>query len=240
MKKIIITGGGTGGHVFSAIATADEIKKRFPEADILFVGAKNYLEETAVPKAGYPIELMPIHRIKRHQKWKNLKHLFYLPVSLFKSYRIIKKFKPDAAIGTGGFATGPILLMAQWFKIPTFIQDHNSYPGLTTQLLAKKATKIHTAYKEIEQYLDPSRIVLTGNPVRSNLFNNLPTKPESVGKFGLKEDVPIVLILGGSGGAEPINKAIETLIPHFKEQNIQVIWQTGKDFYQKYDSYNDE
>ena len=150
------------------------------------------------------------------------------------------KFKPDAAIGTGGFATGPILFVAQRFKIPTFIQEHNAYPGITTQLLAKKATRIHTAYEEIEQFLDPSKILLTGNPVRSWFLKIMPSKSESVSKFGLKDNLPTVLLVGGSRGADPINKAIEILVPLFQKNQIQLIWQTGKNFYDKYKSFNDD
>ncbi len=232
--KFILTGGGTGGHIFSAIATADEIKKRQPDAEIIFVGSKNYMEMDIVPKAGYKIVGMNIHRINRFNYWKNYVQFYEIPQSLIQSYRLIKKFKPDAVIGTGGFATGPILKMAQITGIPSFIQEHNAYPGVTTRLLAKKATRIHIAYKEIENFLKTNNLLLTGNPVRQDLLLNSIDKKFAKEKLGLDTDKKTLIIIGGSRGAEPINKIIVELIPKFIENNIQVLLQTGKKLFSKY------
>ena len=160
--------------------------------------------------------------------------------SLYQSYRLIKKFKPHAVVGTGGFATGPILFAAQYMGIPTFIQEHNAYPGITNQLLAKKATRIHTAYKSIENYLNKDKILLTGNPVRDEFYQKPPSKDAVADKFGFNSDLPTILMIGGSRGAEPMNKAIERLLPNLREAKMQLIFQTGKKLYEQYQHYDNE
>ncbi len=237
--KFILTGGGTGGHIFSAIATANEIKQRQPESEIIFVGSKDYMEMDIIPQAGYQIIGMNIHRINRFGWWKNYKQPFEIINSLKQSYKIIKQFKPDAVIGTGGFATGPILKVAQLRGIPTFIQEHNAYPGITTRLLAKKATRIHTAYREINQYFDSDKILLTGNPVRQDLNDGLPDQRQSKVGLGLFPDRPTLVIIGGSRGAEPVNKIVIEIFPKLKKKEIQVFLQTGKKLYHTYQNFQD-
>ncbi len=238
--RYIITGGGTGGHIFSAIATAKALKKQDIEAEFLFVGANDYMEKEIVPKAGFDFVGMDIHRMNRFQKWKNYIMPYEILKSLFQSFRLIKKFQPHAVVGTGGFATGPVLFAAQLKGIPTFIQEHNAYPGITNRLLAKRATRIHTAYNSIEKYFDKSKILLTGNPVRDEFYQTPPSKEDVAGKFGFKPELPIVLMIGGSRGAEPMNKAIEKIIPELRMANIQLIFQTGKKLYDKYKHYDNE
>ncbi len=238
--RYIITGGGTGGHIFSAIATAKAIKKQDKEAEFLFVGANDYMEKDIVPKAGFEFVGMDIHRMNRFQKWKNYIMPFEILKSLFQSYRLLKKFKPHAVVGTGGFATGPVLFAAQLKGIPTFIQEHNAYPGITNRLLAKRAKRIHTAFKSIENYFDKNKILLTGNPVRDEFYQAPPSKNAVAGKFGFKSNLPIVLMIGGSRGAEPMNKAVEKILPELRRENIQLIFQTGKKLYDSYKHYDND
>ena len=232
--KFIITGGGTGGHIFSAIATANELKKQEADADFLFIGANDYMEMDIIPKAGYPIVGMDVHRMNRFQRWKNWKMPFEIVKSLYQSYKIIKKFKPDAVVGTGGFATGPVIFAAQYMGIPTFIQEHNAYPGITNQLLARKATRIHTAYKNVAPYFKQEKVLVTGNPVRDEFYLKPPAKTVAAPKFNLNPDKPVVLMIGGSRGALPMNKALEKIIPELIKNDIQLIFQTGKKLYDDY------
>ena len=238
--RYIITGGGTGGHIFSAIATAKAIKKQDKEAEFLFVGANDYMEKDIVPKAGFEFVGMDIHRMNRFQKWKNYIMPFDILKSLFQSYRLLKKFKPHAVVGTGGFATGPVLFAAQLKGIPTFIQEHNAYPGITNRLLAKRAKRIHTAFKSIENYFDKNKILLTGNPVRDEFYQTPPSKDTVAGKFGLKSNLPVVLMIGGSRGAEPMNKTIEKILPDLHKAGIQLIFQTGKKLFEQYKHYDND
>jgi len=235
--KYIITGGGTGGHIFSAIATANALKKIDTEADFLFVGAQDYMEMSIVPKTGYEIVGMNLHRIKRKNFFKNIKIFYEIVIALWQSYKLLKKYRPDAVIGTGGFATGPIIFAAQYMGIPTFVQEHNSYPGLTNRLLAKKATRIHTAYKSIEQYLNPDKILLTGNPIRDDFYQPVPDKKMARQFYKLAPEKFTVLIMGGSDGAAPINDAAIGLIDKIKKYNMQILLQTGKVLYDKYKNY---
>ncbi len=232
--KFIITGGGTGGHIFSAIATANELKKAQNNAEFLFVGANDYMEMDIIPNAGYKIVGMDVHRMNRFQRWKNYKMPFEILKSLYQSYKIIKKFKPDAVVGTGGFATGPIIFAAQYMGIPTFIQEHNAYPGITNQLLARKATRIHTAYKAVAKYLNKDKVLLTGNPVRDEFYNPAPPKSEGTKAFNLDVNKPVVLMIGGSRGASPMNEATEKMISKLQKNDIQLIFQTGKKLYDQY------
>ncbi len=232
--KFIISGGGTGGHIFPALAIADQIKKVIPDAEILFVGSKDRMEMEKVPAAGYPIKGLWIAGINRAKLWKNYAFPFQLISSLCKARRIIKKFKPDAVIGTGGFASGPVLYVAQKNNIPTFIQEQNSYPGITNKLLAKNARKIYTAYDGLEKFFKKEKIDKTGNPIRKELYDLHISKKEAASKFGLDAKYKTILVVGGSLGARPINEAIEAILPDLIKKDYQVLWQTGKNAYESY------
>jgi len=238
--KAIISGGGTGGHIFPALAIADEIKRRYPDAEIMFVGAKGRMEMEKVPKAGYPIEALWISGINRKKMWKNVSFPFKLMSSLWKAQRIINKFQPDFVVGTGGFASGPLLYMAQKKGIPTFIQEQNSYPGITNKLLAKKAEKIYTAYDGLERFFDLSKTLKTGNPVRKDIFETTGNKAEAYKKFGLQDNKKTILSIGGSLGARPVNEAIKSIVNQLKAHDYQLLWQTGKNDYELYHKYNSE
>ncbi|WP_272151164.1 undecaprenyldiphospho-muramoylpentapeptide beta-N-acetylglucosaminyltransferase [Tenacibaculum aiptasiae] len=237
--NIIISGGGTGGHIYPAIAIANEIKVRYPGANILFVGAKDKMEMEKVPQAGYDIEGLWISGIQRKLTAKNLLFPFKLLSSLWKAHRIIRKFKPDVAIGTGGFASGPTLMVANKKGIPTLIQEQNSYPGITNKLLSKKAGKICVAYENLERFFPEEKIIKTGNPVRQDLLF-IHTKDEE-GKefFELDSKKKTILVLGGSLGARKINQLIEANLEFFKEQKVQLIWQCGRLYFEEYQKYNE-
>ncbi|AZJ34909.1 undecaprenyldiphospho-muramoylpentapeptide beta-N-acetylglucosaminyltransferase [Tenacibaculum singaporense] len=237
--NIIISGGGTGGHIYPAIAIANEVKVRYPEANILFVGAKDKMEMEKVPQAGYEIKGLWISGIQRKLTLKNLMFPFKLLSSLWKAYRIIRKFKPDVAVGTGGFASGPTLMVANRRGIPTLIQEQNSYPGITNRLLGKKAQKICVAYDNLERFFSEDKIIKTGNPVRQDLLF-IHTKIEE-GKefFELDTSKKTILILGGSLGARKINQLVEENLGFFKKQGVQLIWQCGKLYYEEYKKYDE-
>ncbi|GFD82305.1 UDP-N-acetylglucosamine--N-acetylmuramyl-(pentapeptide) pyrophosphoryl-undecaprenol N-acetylglucosamine transferase [Tenacibaculum sp. KUL118] len=237
--NIIISGGGTGGHIYPAIAIANEVKVRYPEANILFVGAKDKMEMEKVPQAGYEIKGLWISGIQRKLTLKNLVFPFKLLSSLWKAYRIIRKFKPDVAVGTGGFASGPTLMVANRRGIPTLIQEQNSYPGITNRLLGKKAQKICVAYDNLERFFSEDKIIKTGNPVRQDLLF-IHTKIEE-GKefFELDTSKKTILILGGSLGARKINQLVEENLDFFKKQGVQLIWQCGKLYYEEYKKYDE-
>ncbi|RSC92480.1 undecaprenyldiphospho-muramoylpentapeptide beta-N-acetylglucosaminyltransferase [Tenacibaculum singaporense] len=237
--NIIISGGGTGGHIYPAIAIANEVKVRYPEANILFVGAKDKMEMEKVPQAGYEIKGLWISGIQRKLTLKNLMFPFKLLSSLWKAYRIIRKFKPDVAVGTGGFASGPTLMVANRRGIPTLIQEQNSYPGITNRLLGKKAQKICVAYDNLERFFSEDKIIKTGNPVRQDLLF-IHTKIEE-GKefFELDTSKKTILILGGSLGARKINQLVEENLDFFKKQGVQLIWQCGKLYYEEYKKYDE-
>lgn len=226
--KILISGGGTGGHIFPAIAIANAIKAMQPNADILFVGAKDKMEMQKVPEAGYPIEGLWISGIQRSLTLKNLAFPFKLLSSLIKSYRIFNKFKPNVAIGVGGFASGPMLWVAAQKGIPTVIQEQNSYPGITNKLLANKASLICVAYNGLERFFPKSKIKLTGNPVRKQMVTIENKSLKAFKHFNLNPDKPTVLIMGGSLGARSINQGILNGLQQFIDAGIQLIWQTGK------------
>ena len=238
--KIIMSGGGTGGHIFPALAIANTLKNIHPDAEILFVGAKGRMEMQKIPAAGYPIEGLWISGINRHQLWKNMAFPFKLISSILNARRIINNFKPDVVIGTGGFASGPLLYMAQKKGIPTFIQEQNSYPGITNKLLAKNAHKIYTAYDNLESYFPVEKIVKTGNPIRKGLDVQNINKNEALKQFGLHPDKKTILVTGGSLGAAPINKAIANNLDRLKESNYQLIWQTGQNHFEKYRELENE
>ena len=237
--KFIISGGGTGGHIYPAIAIANELKLRYPDAKFLFVGAKDKMEMEKVPQAGYDIKGLWISGIQRKLTLKNLSFPFKLISSLWKANSIINKFKPDAVIGTGGFASGPTLMMANRKGIPTLVQEQNSYPGITNKLLSKKAQKICVAYDNLERFFPTDKIIKTGNPVRQDLLS-IHTKVEEAKEFfNLKEKKKTVLILGGSLGARRVNQLIESQLDFFKSQKVQLIWQCGKLYFEEYKKYND-
>lgn len=240
MKRFIISGGGTGGHIFPAIAIADELKRRLPDAEILFVGAKDRMEMQKVPQAGYPIEGLWISGLQRKLSWQNLLFPLKFISSLLKSRSIIKRFKPDAVIGTGGFASGAVVKVAGQMGIPTFIQEQNSYAGITNKMLAKNAHKICVAYDAMEQFFPKEKIVKTGNPIRDGLLNIAQYRSEGLSYFHLDSQRKTLLVLGGSLGARRINQLIEQQLPLFEQLGMQVLWQCGKLYYEEYKKYNSE
>ncbi len=228
--KIIISGGGTGGHIFPAIAIAKALMKRLGEADILFVGAKGRMEMERVPQAGFKIEGLWISGLQRKLTIKNLLFPVKLFFSLIKAAFIIKRFKPDLAIGVGGYASGPTLRMAIRKKVPTLIQEQNSFPGITNRLLAKNVNSICVAYENMDKYFPKHKIIKTGNPVREELVD-VSIKRKSGNEFFRLNSRLVVLVVGGSQGAMAINKGIEKILTDIVENNLQLIWQTGKLFY---------
>lgn len=232
--KIIIAGGGTGGHIFPALAIANGIKERNPYADILFVGSKHRMEMQRIPEAGFPVIGLDITGINRKNWLKNI----FLIVKVFKSfihsYRIIKKFRPSAVIGVGGYSSFPLVRMAQLLKIPTLIQEQNSYAGLANRILGKRADIICTAYEEVHRFFNPSKVLCTGNPVRSRIKDAHIRPERACTRFGLKQKKTTILVIGGSLGSGKINKYIAKQLPFFAEYHLQLIWQVGKAQYKRY------
>lgn len=227
--KILISGGGTGGHIFPALAIAGEIKRRYPNADILFVGADNRMEMEKVPAAGYRIIGLPVSGFDRKNLFNNIKVLLRLFKSLRMAKNILKEFQPQIAIGVGGYASGPMLKAAQKKGIPTLIQEQNSYAGVTNKMLANNAHAICVAYDGMERFFPAQKIVLTGNPVRSNLLQCTLSQKDAKAHYGLDPKKRTVLIIGGSLGARTINNSISAGLECISnEQNLQFIWQTGK------------
>ncbi|MDR3652424.1 MAG: undecaprenyldiphospho-muramoylpentapeptide beta-N-acetylglucosaminyltransferase [Paludibacter sp.] len=226
--KFIISGGGTGGHIFPAISIANALKKQLPDAEILFVGALGRMEMERVPAAGYPIEGLPVSGFDRKNMLRNIKVLWNLGRSLILARRIINRFKPDVTIGVGGYASAPILRAASTFGVPTVIQEQNSYAGVTNKLLAKKAKCICVAYEGMDRFFPKDKIVLTGNPVRQDLFSVAPKTPEAYTFFGLNPKMKTILVVGGSLGARTINQSLIANLGKLAKADIQVIWQTGK------------
>jgi len=238
--KIIVSGGGTGGHIYPAIAIANEVCNRYPDASVLFVGAQDRMEMQKVPQAGYEIIGLWISGIQRKLTLNNLLFPVKLLSSLLKSRSILKKYQPDIVIGTGGFASGPLLKMANVKKIPTVIQEQNSFPGITNKWLAKDTKAICVAYDHMERFFPKEKIIKTGNPVRQDLLKIEEKRQEGVSKFDLDASKQTVLVLGGSLGARRINQLIEKELDFFEEANIQLIWQCGKLYYNEYTKYNDK
>ena len=228
--KVIISGGGTGGHIFPAVAIANEIKAQKPDAEILFVGALGKMEMEKVPKAGYEIVGLPIAGFNRSNMLANVGFPFKLVKSLYLAYKVIKNFSPDIAIGVGGFASGPTLRMANLLGIKTLIQEQNSYAGVTNKILSKKATKVCVAYPDMDKFFAKEKIVFTGNPVRKDLINSQIKSEAAKTFFGLEPDRKTLLIVGGSLGALSINKGIAKGLKELLNQDLQIIWQTGKTF----------
>lgn len=226
--RVIISGGGTGGHIFPAISIANALKKKHTDAEILFVGAEKRMEMQRVPAAGYNIIGLPIAGFDRKNLLKNLAVLIKLIRSQWKARQIIKKFKPHVAVGVGGYASGPTLKTAEMMGIPTLIQEQNSYAGVTNKLLAKKACKICVAYEGMEKFFDKEKIILTGNPVRQNLLSGTMERDKAIRSFQLSPEKKTILIIGGSLGARTINNCIIHGLEKIKQSNIQIIWQTGK------------
>jgi UDP-N-acetylglucosamine--N-acetylmuramyl-(pentapeptide) pyrophosphoryl-undecaprenol N-acetylglucosamine transferase len=230
--RIIISGGGTGGHIYPAIAIADEIKNRMPDAQILFVGALGKMEMEKVPKAGYAIKGLPISGIVRGNLLANLKFPLKLQKSLSLASSIIKEFKPDVAIGTGGYASGPLLWQAAKKKIPVIIQEQNSFPGITNKILKSKAAAICVAYDGIKEF-PANKVHLTGNPIRSDIFQNLTDHDVAVNSFGLDPNKKVILSIGGSQGSRTLNNAWIADLEKIQNSDVQLIWQTGKLEYEK-------
>lgn len=226
--RIIISGGGTGGHIFPAIAIADALKVAIPGVSILFVGAEGRMEMEKVPAAGYEIEALWISGIQRSLTLKNLLIPLKLIHSSLKARRIIRRFKPAAVVGVGGYASGPTLRAAALLGIPTILQEQNSYPGITNKMLAPKAMKICVAYEGMEKYFSANKIAVTGNPVRKDIAVRTGSKEEALKFFGLDPSKPVVLAMGGSLGARTINQSIQNGLKTLVDQGIQLIWQTGK------------
>jgi UDP-N-acetylglucosamine--N-acetylmuramyl-(pentapeptide) pyrophosphoryl-undecaprenol N-acetylglucosamine transferase len=225
--RFIISGGGTGGHIFPALAIADQIKLEKPDSEILFVGAEGKMEMQKVPEAGYKIFGLPIAGIQRSLSLKNLAFPFKLLNSLRQAKTIVKNFKPDAVIGVGGYASGPVLRAASNAGISCFIQEQNSYAGLTNKWLKNKVQKICVAYEGMEKYFPSEKLQITGNPVRKGLMH-LPDKAVALLHYGLTADKPVLLVLGGSLGARVINESIVKQLPAIAKSNVQIIWQTGR------------
>lgn len=231
--RIIISGGGTGGHIFPAVAIANALKAKRPDTEILFVGALGRMEMQRVPAAGYNIKGLPICGFNRKNLLKNFAVLFKLWKSQRMAKKIIKDFKPMVAVGVGGYASGPTLNQCASMGIPCLIQEQNSYAGVTNKLLAKKASKICVAYEGMERFFPKDKIVLTGNPVRQQLLETQLTKAEALRTFGLEPSKKTILIVGGSLGARTINDSVMAHLDELQNSGVQVIWQTGKNYFEK-------
>lgn len=227
--RILISGGGTGGHIFPALSIANALKRR-TDCEILFVGAENRMEMEKVPAAGYRIIGLPVAGFDRKNLLKNFSVLIKLRKSISKARGIIREFRPDIAVGVGGYASGPTLKAAQRAGVPTLLQEQNSYPGVTNKLLAAKADKICTAYEGMERFFPLEKIILTGNPVRKDLIESAPSPQEARKSFGLDPDKITLLVVGGSLGARTLNETMEADLRRITQNGIQVIWQTGKYF----------
>jgi UDP-N-acetylglucosamine--N-acetylmuramyl-(pentapeptide) pyrophosphoryl-undecaprenol N-acetylglucosamine transferase len=238
--KFILSGGGTGGHIYPAIAIANELRLRFPEAEFLFVGAKDKMEMQKVPEAGFEIRGLWIAGLQRRVTFDNTLFPVKLITSLLKARRIIAEFKPNVVIGTGGFASGPLLQVASIAGIPTLIQEQNSYPGITNKLLSGTASKICVAYENLERFFPKNKMILTGNPVRQDLIGVEDKRAEALQYFNLDKDKKTLLVLGGSLGARRINQLIAKEVFNFKAQNVQVIWQCGKLYFDEYQHFGDK
>jgi UDP-N-acetylglucosamine--N-acetylmuramyl-(pentapeptide) pyrophosphoryl-undecaprenol N-acetylglucosamine transferase len=231
IENVIISGGGTGGHIFPALAIANEIRKRNPEARILFVGALGRMEMEKVPAAGYNIIGLPVMGFPRKPSLKMITFFFKLSESASMARKIISENQPQIAIGVGGYASGPLLRAAANNKIPTLIQEQNSYAGITNKILGKRVNKICVAYDNMQRYFPGEKLVFTGNPVRANLVENVQNKKEALDFFGLDNKKKVLLIVGGSLGARSVNNAVEKNMELLGTSDIQIIWQTGAYYY---------
>lgn len=231
--RVIISGGGTGGHIFPALAIAKALEKKVSNIEILFVGAIGKMEMSKIPAEGYKIKGLWISGLQRRITIKNLYFPFKVISSLLKARRIIKKFKPDIAIGTGGYASGPLLYVAAKKNIPTLVQEQNSYPGITNKVLSKVVDKVCVAYDNMEQFFPKNKIIFTGNPIRQDVLEFASKKQLGISHFNLEENKKTVLVIGGSLGARTINEAIDENISFFVENNLNLIWQTGISYKKK-------
>lgn len=237
--RFLLSGGGTGGHIYPAIAIANALKAKYPDAEFLFVGANDKMEMEKVPAAGYAIKGLWISGIQRKLTLKNLAFPFKLISSVWKAFDIVRKFKPTIAIGTGGFASGPTLYAASKKGIPTLIQEQNSFPGITNKLLSKKAQKVCVAYDNLERFFPKDKIIKTGNPVRQDLIHTETKRNEALSFFNLNKNQKALLVLGGSLGARRVNQLIEEHLAFFQKLGVQVIWQCGKLYIEEYKRYNE-
>ena len=230
LERVLISGGGTGGHIFPAISIANAIKNRFPDVEIKFVGAENRMEMQRVPAAGYEIVGLPVSGFDRKNLFRNVKVLLRLWKSIRLARRVVREFKPQIAIGVGGYASGPTLKAAQRMGVPTLLQEQNSYAGVTNKLLAAKAGRICVAYDGMERFFPADRIIKTGNPVRKNLLTNSMTQAEAKSALGFDPARPLVLVVGGSLGARTINEAVGNALDTITAGGRQLLWQTGKNY----------
>ena len=226
--RVLVSGGGTGGHIFPAVSIANEVRRRHPDAEILFVGAEGRMEMQRVPAAGYDIKGLPVAGFDRRRLWRNFAVLCKLWRSLRMANGILRDFRPDIAVGVGGYASGPMLKAAQRHGIPTLLQEQNGYPGVTNKLLAKKADAICVAYDNMDRWFPADRIVMTGNPVRAAITAVTATPAEAKKALGFDPGRPLVLSVGGSLGARTVNEAISAAIPQIEKAGAQLLWQTGK------------
>ena len=231
-KRIIISGGGTGGHIFPAISIANALRKIDAETEILFVGAEGRMEMEKIPAAGYRIIGLPVAGLYRSLTFKNFSVLIKLLKSLRKAKKVIREFGPDVVVGVGGYASGPVLRQAGRMGIPTLIQEQNSYAGITNKLLAKRASAICVAYEGMEKYFPSGKIIKTGNPVRQNFDNLKSLQDEALTYFNLKKEFPVILVLGGSLGAGTINTSLSENINVLRDSDCQWLWQTGKYYFE--------
>ena len=231
--RLIVSGGGTGGHIYPALAIAIQVQRQFKDVDLLFVGAKGKMEMEKVPKAGFPIKGIWISGFKRSLSLQNILFPLKLLVSLIQAYRIIKKFKPNLVVGTGGFASGPTLKIAQWLNIPTMIQEQNSYPGVTNKLLSKKVDSICVAFEVMERYFPTKKVRITGNPIRSTIWKTLDAD-KAKAFFGLHPKKQTLAIIGGSLGAKRVNELIASHLELFQSYGLQLLWQCGALYYNQY------
>ncbi|MGB3870786.1 MAG: undecaprenyldiphospho-muramoylpentapeptide beta-N-acetylglucosaminyltransferase [Flavobacteriales bacterium] len=229
--KVLISGGGTGGHIFPAIAIANAVKDKAPDTRFLFVGAEGKMEMEKVPAAGYEITGLPIRGFQRKALWKNVGLPWRVIQSMWKARRIVRTFQPHVAVGVGGYASGPVLAAAQRAKVPTLIQEQNSHAGATNRMLAKRANIICVAYPGMDRYFPAEKIRLTGNPVRQDMVRLTGKRPRGMEHFQLREGAPVVLVTGGSLGARGINHGIAAALPQLRDQGVQLIWQTGTPFH---------
>lgn len=230
MSRYLISGGGTGGHIFPAVSIADELHRLEPDCEILFIGAEGRMEMERVPAAGYEIEGLKVEGFDRRHPWRNVRVVYDLLRSMCKAGKIIREFNPDVAVGVGGYASGAALKVAERMGIPVLLQEQNSYAGVTNRILAAKAMKICVAYEGMERFFPADKIILTGNPVRQNLLVPV-DRIEAFRYFGLDPELPAALVMGGSLGARTVNGAMIAGLDEIAESGVQVIWQTGKTYY---------
>jgi UDP-N-acetylglucosamine--N-acetylmuramyl-(pentapeptide) pyrophosphoryl-undecaprenol N-acetylglucosamine transferase len=240
INKVVISGGGTGGHIFPAIAIANEIKNKYPNVEILFVGAKGKMEMEKVPQAGYNIVGLPISGFQRKFAFSNFILPFKLIYSLIKAFFLLKKFKPDVVIGVGGYASGPILRVASFASIPTMVQEQNSFPGKTNRILSKVVNKICVAYDGLEKFFPKEKIVFTGNPIRNEMVSIEGKREEAITFFGLDPNKKTILMIGGSLGARTLNESITNVLNLIHDNHVQVLWQCGKFYYPQYKEQTNE